>query len=287
MSSREFGGLVKRSRERLGLSQTRVGELVGRAPSTVRAWERGQSIPNDPSALSSLAAVLGLDEVELYRLAGLEPPMVIENFPTIEQSLREIAPVPPRVQPVQPPLVDQPTLDEQIRLTEPRSNVEAVSSETATPEKPAPPEAQRPIGAGPETPVAAGVRSEPIRPAPATSLPVEDVTAAQLEEMLGEMPPRRRTRPRDTNKDPLGRRALEAIRSLDAPWRRKRSASEPVGKPLSASYVEIPEQRRFYRLRIVYTAVAMVVVVLLGIWSLGAARDAIGVALDLLLENLG
>ena len=70
----QFGSLIAEHRERLGLSSGRVAELVGRSPGTVRAWERGRSQPEDPIVVSSLAAVLGIDETELFLAAGMEPP---------------------------------------------------------------------------------------------------------------------------------------------------------------------------------------------------------------------
>lgn len=91
MSDEDFGGLIRRHRERLGLSIARVAELVGRAPATVRNWERGRSVPSDVGLLSTIGAVLAIPEEELFEAAGLDAP-VKEHTPTIEQSLAEIAP---------------------------------------------------------------------------------------------------------------------------------------------------------------------------------------------------
>lgn len=90
MSDRDFGGTIRRRRERLGLSVSRVAELVGRAPGTIRAWERGTLVPEDPSAVSTLAAVLGLDESATFQLAGLAPP-IAEGQVTVEQALRSLS----------------------------------------------------------------------------------------------------------------------------------------------------------------------------------------------------
>lgn len=87
----QFGSLISEHRERLGLSSTRVAELVGRSPGTVRAWERGRSQPDDPVVVSSLAAVLGIDETELFVAAGMEPPRVSTPF-SLEETLSAIAP---------------------------------------------------------------------------------------------------------------------------------------------------------------------------------------------------
>lgn len=68
-----FGDVVRRGRERAGLSQARVAQLIGKSASTVRAWEQGRTKPGDPRSVSALAAVLGLDESELLNHAGFEP----------------------------------------------------------------------------------------------------------------------------------------------------------------------------------------------------------------------
>jgi transcriptional regulator with XRE-family HTH domain len=91
VSDQDFGGLIRRQRDQLGLSVNRVAELVGRAPGTVKNWERGRSVPSDPGLLSTIAAVLAIPESELFEAAGLDAPLW-EHAPTIEQSLSEIAP---------------------------------------------------------------------------------------------------------------------------------------------------------------------------------------------------
>ncbi len=65
----DLGAEIRRNRERLGLSHARIAELVGRSPSTVRAWERGKSTPTDADVLRSLAAVLDLDEERVLSTA--------------------------------------------------------------------------------------------------------------------------------------------------------------------------------------------------------------------------
>lgn len=59
-------GWLKEERERLGLSQTRLGELVGAGKTTVINWEKGASAP-DAIQLAAMAAV-GADV--LYILTG-------------------------------------------------------------------------------------------------------------------------------------------------------------------------------------------------------------------------
>ncbi|MGH8958739.1 MAG: helix-turn-helix domain-containing protein [Acidimicrobiia bacterium] len=68
-----FGDSIRRGREAAGLSQARVAQLIGRSPSTVRAWEQARSNPSDSESVAALAAVLGLDESALLGKAGFEP----------------------------------------------------------------------------------------------------------------------------------------------------------------------------------------------------------------------
>ena len=72
MGDRSFGRLIRKRRESLGLSQARLGELVGRSSSTIRNWERDKSTPAARSDAVALAAVLGLDEAEVLDRAGFE-----------------------------------------------------------------------------------------------------------------------------------------------------------------------------------------------------------------------
>lgn len=91
MGMAHFGSLIAEHRERLGLSTSRLAELIGRAPSSIRAWEKGRSAPNDAVVVTSLAAVLGIDETELFRAAGLTPPEHPARA-SLEETLSSIAP---------------------------------------------------------------------------------------------------------------------------------------------------------------------------------------------------
>jgi transcriptional regulator with XRE-family HTH domain len=99
MPERSFGRTVRYRRTKLGLSQAKLGELVGRSTATVRSWERDQTRPNDPKVLSALAAILGISEGNLYEKAELELPMVEETSPTIEQALATLSPPSPQPEP--------------------------------------------------------------------------------------------------------------------------------------------------------------------------------------------
>ena len=94
MPEMTFGRSIRYRRTKLGLSQTRLGELVGRSGAAVRSWEREASTPTDPSVLQALSAVLGIEEEVLFDKAGVTTPKV-ETSPTVEQVLGTLAPEKP------------------------------------------------------------------------------------------------------------------------------------------------------------------------------------------------
>ncbi len=349
------------------MSQARVGELVGRASSTIRAWERGQSMPNEPALLSTLAAVLGLDEARLFELADLEPPEITEEYPTIEQSLLEIAPpgsrptargesfvqeafpveeveasaeaAVPGTNPVDVVVEGTAPLD---RADEPRpqpdpdqveSNVVVVAPELVV--SPGPGldgdvdgadseadviEAQVAADDGPgsgetrfaETETTAGEASDPGVSDPGVSdlgvSPAGEIEAAAAEALgvasmdpVPEVPDRgaslarrrdlRATNGAQTPVTPPLDRALQLLRGwasrfAEALPRRASRPKGPTGPPLSPSYMEIPEQRRVYQLRRIYTAIAVVVTLSLVLWAFAQAKEAFFSTLDLLLDGL-
>lgn len=91
MPERSFGRTVRYRRTKLGLSQAKLGELVGRSPMTIRSWERDKSHPNDPHVIIALSAILGVDERSLFEKAGQRQPE-LETSPTIEQELASLSP---------------------------------------------------------------------------------------------------------------------------------------------------------------------------------------------------
>ena len=89
MPERSFGRTIRYRRNKMGLSQTKLGELVGRSASSIRSWERDASTPNDPSVVAALSAILDLDERALFDKAGLTRPEH-ETSPTVEQALASL-----------------------------------------------------------------------------------------------------------------------------------------------------------------------------------------------------
>jgi transcriptional regulator with XRE-family HTH domain len=65
---------------------------VGRSTATIRSWERDKSRPNDPKVLAALAAILGVNEKQLFGKADVDPPVLEETSPTVEQALATLNP---------------------------------------------------------------------------------------------------------------------------------------------------------------------------------------------------
>lgn len=65
---------------------SRLGSMVGRSRSAVRAWERGESIPDNPAVIVALSAVLDLDQDGLFAAAGIPRPDR-GGRPTVEEAL--------------------------------------------------------------------------------------------------------------------------------------------------------------------------------------------------------
>lgn len=93
MPERSFGRTLRYRRKKLGLSQTRLGELIGRPASTIKMWEREVAAPKDPDVVTTLSAILDFDEQSLFEKAGLSPPEHEEVAEiTMEQALATLAP---------------------------------------------------------------------------------------------------------------------------------------------------------------------------------------------------
>lgn len=91
MPERSFGRTVRYRRNKLGLSQANLAELVGRSTPTIRSWERDKTRPNDPQVIATLAAILGVDERQLFEKAEVDLPVVTETSPTVEQALATLS----------------------------------------------------------------------------------------------------------------------------------------------------------------------------------------------------
>jgi transcriptional regulator with XRE-family HTH domain len=118
MPEMSFGRSIRYRRTRIGLSQSRLGELVGRSGAAVRSWERDASVPTDVSVLQALSAVLGIETGVLFEKAGVAIPAV-ETSPTVEEVLGSLTSVE----------------EERVVEVPPRFEVSLVEVETSAPEE--------------------------------------------------------------------------------------------------------------------------------------------------------
>jgi transcriptional regulator with XRE-family HTH domain len=262
-----FGDLVRRGREEAGLSQSRLAHLIGKSPTTIRAWEHGRTNPADPQAVAALAAVLGLDETELLDRAGFEAP-VARTRPSARQELTSLAtertemiglaPLPeaPEVaKPVKvtiskPDVVDIPMENEPVKI----EVVTAPAAEVAVDLKPAT-TAPEPL------PVPPAVVPKPKFGIPKPKLPAHSARA------LG-------TRP-DPSSRGAGTRAPRT-RVVVTQQMTQTAPSSPNGFVAGHSYIEDEGEKDFYRRRAVTTAIVMVFLVIVIWWALGRTGGAIG-----------
>ncbi len=249
----EFGGLIKEARERLGLSPHRVAELIGRAPGTVKAWERGRTVPTDPFVLTSLAAVLAINESKLFHIAGLPLPGVVAS-PTIEQELASIAPV--RQAPPPPP----PPFDPLLVAGRPLPSVVLDEAPVAEHEPQRVAEATQAVQPQPPQ------QSEP-EPTPGSDFFQKGM-------------------------DPIKKFWSSFGERSKEPSRPDRVRPEPRAIPIrpaaipTGSYMDDPDQRWSYRLRAFWTTAGMAGLVIVLLWSGSRAWQAFSDAWDALLSGL-
>ncbi|MEX2280813.1 MAG: helix-turn-helix transcriptional regulator [Acidimicrobiia bacterium] len=241
----DFGGLIREAREKAGLSSHRVAELVGRASGTVKAWERGRTVPNDPFVVSSLAAVLAIDEGSLFRAAGLDVPLRHEAL-TIEQELATIAPSKPQSQ-------NRPPREEPRPLPP-----EVLSSRTAD---------EQPVLTGPMP----DENTRDVQPLDSDTSPSEAVT-----DFL------------EKSRDVIAGAAAPAVEMLK---RAGRATRRPLATTAShgsgtGSYMEDPDERWSYRLRLLWTATGIGILGVLFLWAGSRALEAFGETWDALLAGL-
>jgi transcriptional regulator with XRE-family HTH domain len=141
MPERSFGRTVRYRRTKLGLSQARLAELVGRSTATIRSWERDKSRPNDPKVLSTLSAILGIEEARLFEKADVDQPSFEETSPTVEQALATLTPTDSGIGPASDARIpeSEPSVDDGASTPAPRTERYLVGVGTA-PSYSAPPD---------------------------------------------------------------------------------------------------------------------------------------------------
>jgi transcriptional regulator with XRE-family HTH domain len=253
MPERSFGRTVRSRRTKLGLSQSKLAELVGRSTPTIRSWERDMSRPNDPKVVAALAAVLDLDEEQLFDKVDVERPEMETTSPTVEEALATLSTPEAEIVTAAPVPEPEPELESEqvIDLT---GEDEVVASDLYP----------MPV-AGPEYP----------RPQPVPAL-VGASASASIAEVDG------------LADDGLVARLTEAAASSPAYV----VPPEPyVQTPLTpsvggASYVEDESQRQLYRVRNLATFVVVIALVIVFIWALGEGIGALGEWWDGFFGNL-
>lgn len=242
MPERSFGRTIRYRRTKLGLSQAKLGELVGRSASTIRAWERDSSLPNDESVITALSAVLAVDRQSLFEKAGLEVPLE-ENSPTLEEAFASLG-TEPRPSPVfgetaSAPMPISEDLDSEIVVSidsgESRKGP-APLDESTEPKEWKPDEEPYPVWE-PKFPEETLVKSTPV---------VSNAVTSSMPAPAFVEPP-----------DPF---------VLAAP-------TPPLVEP---SYMEDTAQRQLYRVRNLATVVLLVGLGIVLLWALSSTFDALG-----------
>jgi hypothetical protein len=233
------------------MSPHRVAELIGRASGTVRAWERGRTVPSDPFVVSSLAAVLAINEETLFRAANLNPPNRHEPL-TIEQELATIAPSRPTVAASPTPTTERPAIVAGVpeQTPSPRAATDQVESES-------------PVSSP------ADFFQKGVDALTEASAPVLENLRARRAPLLEKL----RSRRADTPRQPQARQNRAPMPA-------------PVPVVLTGSYLDDPEERWSYRLRAVWTAAGVGALGVLLLWAGSRALAAFGETWDALLAGL-
>ncbi len=295
MAEHTFGDLIRERRSQLGLTQARVAELVGRSPSTVRSWERGRTIPGDHETLAAIAAVLGISDAELDSLfddvgaggpseAPPPPPTGPVAAPPAEPAPRGAAPpqeaaavevalpgMEPRSEPTEaaPPAAGPPQPEEAAPVV-----IELAGDELATTE--APPEAPERVPEAAAPPVLELVREQlgpvetPAAP-PMEEVPTEVVAPLAEDEVP---PPAEPTAP-PAPLSPGGPGAAPPPPGPALPGETPWPETAPRAWEAPRSYFQDPVEQSTYRIRLVLTATAGVLLLIVFVWALGELGEAL------------
>ena len=253
MGDLSFGRSIRKRRDSLGLSQARLAELVGRSATTIRNWERDKTSPADRSDVVALAAVLGMDTEDALSQAGFESEEQGEHL-TMEQSYSSLGParVAEKAEPDQAPS-DTTEADD---VSDTGGSVTMQSSEMASSVLD---DAAESSVVADSTVVAEGSAPEGVAPEEVT--PEEDVASAGESKEYPASAPGKHAEGRAERRRRLGRAAPPTVLE-----------SAPIGEP---SYMEDRDERQRYRVRAMVTAMAVVALVIVLLWSFNRATDAL------------
>jgi transcriptional regulator with XRE-family HTH domain len=242
-----FGDFVRRAREQAGLTQSRLAQLIGKSPTTIRSWEHGRTNPADRGAVSAMAAVLGLDETELLGQAGFQEP----ETPTALSGRQELSSLASERDVMFVPVVTEPSGPVMTDLPEPESEESALAHDAITAAPPAETE-----------PITVTISPERV-PAPAAA-----AAEAVVDEPVRETP---------------GPRTKIVVTHQSATGASLGSSNGYVG---ALSYVEDEAEKDFYRRRGLITALVLVFMVIVVWWGLGRTGGAIGDLIDAIVGSL-
>lgn len=283
-----FGDLVRRGREEAGLSQSRLAVLIGKSPTTVRAWEHGRTNPADPEAVAALAAVLGLDETELLGHAGFDAQPARTRLSAREEltslakertEMIALAPspeTPTHKEATHPPVSPEPDSDwpdDWVHIplvVEPERKPAEVVIDPAEVKI----EIETENAVEPSSPIPMAVMEpQPKFTGPKFTVPrftVPKITMPKITVPKISMP--KLSLPKTTASRPTASKPRIVIAQQPTPT----AVPTPNGFVTGRSYLEDEEERDFYRRRGVTTAIVLVFLVIVIWWALGRAGGAFG-----------
>ena len=262
-----FGNSIRRGREAVGLSQSKVAQLIGKSPSTLRSWELGRSQPNDSSAVTAIAAVLGLDESDLLGRAGFEASPEPTRT-TMENDLSSL-----RHSNAEPKLSERAEIA--VEILPP---VAAMRTQTDGPRHlgdRVPP--IRKVIAKREVPKIEVVSAEVVETQEHPLLTQGREVAIRMETWAQGLEQRFRDRPK---REPKSRPVSARPQSRETTFQRNSPPApvNPAAQPVvvAKSYLEDEDERDFYRRRAAITTVVVVLLFVAFWWSLRNTGSAIG-----------
>lgn len=269
-----FGDLVRRGREEAGLSQSRLALLIGKSPTTIRAWEHGRTNPADPAAVAALAAVLGLNEAELLVQAGFEVPAArtrpsarqeLSNLASERTEMIALAPLPDAPAPTKPvkPSISEPDLLDLPKSVEPGTIEQPVTIEQAAMDR---------ISEDSKADLAAEVKVD-VKPVTTAPIPIATAPAAVSDQKV------RISKPKIAAPRPRAAKPRVIVTQQVLPGPGAVGANGPIGSNGyvgGRSYLEDEVEKDFYRRRGLITALVLVFMVIVIWWALGRTGGAIG-----------